>query len=72
MSIVKLTRHKWSEPSRFQYKTERECLRCGLMKVTQKPTDRLAWIEFWSDGERIPSEATPACAGVKSEGATQE
>ena len=59
-------RHKWGDPNRLLYKTERVCLRCDLIKVTRhEPT--ATWIEWWRDGERITCERTPACAGMKAE-----
>lgn len=58
-----MTRHRWSEPARLPQsalgsKTERYCLRCGLIKVTRHVDDsgrergvrdaqgRLVWIEW--------------------------
>lgn len=57
-------RHKWGEPDRFPHKSERECRRCGMVKVTRHeaegPHDR-HWTEFWRDCDRIRCEATPPC-----------
>lgn len=60
-------RHQWSEPTRFLYKIERTCVRCGLCKVTRhEPTATWpTWIEWWRDGERIKSERTPVCVAVE-------
>lgn len=56
------TRHKWGEAVRFQFKTERCCSRCELVRVTRHddPQGR-PWIEWWRDLEQIKSEATPLC-----------
>lgn len=61
-------RHTWSEPSRpTERKTERECTRCGLIKVTRHEQERRSaggatgkpmmfdrhWIE-WHRGAGVP------------------
>lgn len=59
-------RHRWGKPMRFQYKTERECLRCGMVKVTRHQTYENVWNEFWRNGEeKIEGKGTPVCTGVK-------
>lgn len=56
------SRHKWSDPVRYPYKTERTCLNgCGIVRVTQHPDMMTAWREFYRDGERIEGEGTPGC-----------
>lgn len=55
------TRHKWGEPVRFQFKTERQCTRCPLVRVTRHEPGKLAWVEWWRDGDRVHSELTPLC-----------
>lgn len=54
-------RHRWNDPVRFQFKTERTCRRCDTTRVTRHEPGQRVWIEFWRDGERIPSESTPLC-----------
>lgn len=55
------TRHRWGDPVRFQFKTERECARCGTIKVTRHEPGVQPWQEFYRDLDRIPGEGTPAC-----------
>lgn len=76
-------RHKWSPAWRpSDHKTERTCVRCGLIKVTRHefagaPGER-HWTEWWrpapdASGEgggvpvRIHSDPTPACAPATAE-----
>lgn len=58
------TRHKWGAPDRFPHKSERECCRCGMIKVgrheNEGPHDR-HWYEFWRDGDQIHCDSTPSC-----------
>lgn len=56
------TRHKWGVRVPFPYKTERQCTRCELVRVTRHddPNGR-PWIEWWRDCEQIKSNATPPC-----------
>lgn len=57
-------RHSWSEPVRFEHKSERECRRCGLVKVSRHEADGprdLHWIEWWRDCEKVELAATPPC-----------
>lgn len=61
--VVKPSRHKWSSPIYYLYKTERECLnRCGIVKVTRHEDALRPWQEFYRDGELIATEATPPCS----------
>jgi hypothetical protein len=54
-------RHRWSEPVRFLYKTERSCLDCDIVKVTRhEPVG--TWIEFWRGFDRVSVEITPECS----------
>jgi hypothetical protein len=59
------TRHRWGEPVRFgTYKTERQCTRCEMVKVSRHEFDGgrdVHWIEWWRDEERIHCDATPLC-----------
>jgi hypothetical protein len=56
------TRHKWAKPMRFQFKTERSCIRCELVRVTRHDNPSgLPWIEWWRDLEQIHHAATPPC-----------
>lgn len=55
-------RHKWAKPVRFQFKTERQCMRCELARVTRHDDPQAQpWIEWWRDGDQVESEATPPC-----------
>jgi hypothetical protein len=58
------SRHSWGEPVRFSHKTERECRRCGMVKVTRHEADGprdVHWIEWWRDEDQIASDRTPPC-----------
>ena len=59
-------RHRWGEPARFPYKTERTCIAhgCGITKVTRHEPDVHPWLEFFRDGQRIVCERTPSCTGL--------
>lgn len=63
-------RHIWGEASRpTRFKTERECSRCGLVKVTRHEgmagsPGESHWTEWWRGLERIHAEQTPACEPV--------
>jgi hypothetical protein len=59
-------RHSWSGPSRpSELRTERVCVRCGLLKVTRHDggTSALPWVEFYEaiSGLLIETERTPRC-----------
>jgi hypothetical protein len=59
------TLHKWAKPERLPYKTERECSRCEMVKVTRHEWERgrdVYWTEFWRDLERVDENGeTPPC-----------
>lgn len=58
------SRHRWGEPVRFPHKTERVCLKCGMVKVTRHEWDggrEVCWQEFWSGEDQIDADRTPAC-----------
>lgn len=58
-----IARHRWSEPRRYEHKSERDCLNgCGIVKVSHHEGDA-HWIDFWRDAERIASDHTPPCKG---------
>lgn len=59
-------RHKWGEPVRFQFKTERTCIVCGITKVTRHEPSERPWLEFFNGTERINTEnnRTPVCEGA--------
>ena len=65
-------RHSWGDPARFQHKTERQCVKCGIVKVMRHEVDeyRLThWTEFWRGLDEIKSDGTPVCEAVRvSEG----
>ena len=57
--------HSWSEPVRFEHKSERVCARCGLIKVSHHEGNE-HWIDFWRPAgegppQLIASDRTPAC-----------
>jgi len=57
-------RHRWSEPLRSEHKSERECIACGLIKVTRHESEGgrdVYWTEFWRGLDRIQCDGTPAC-----------
>lgn len=55
-------RHKWGEPSRDTYRTERKCQHCDLVKVTRHEPGELPWIEFEFDGQKVDwGGKTPPC-----------
>lgn len=59
-----MKRHEWGEPARFHHKTERECRRCGLLKVTRHEADGprdVHFQEFWRGLEQIRTTGTPPC-----------
>lgn len=62
-------RHRWIERERLFDRTRRQCLHCGLWKVTRhEPAARPQhWIEWYrADGRRVPGDATPACPGPEA------
>lgn len=56
-------RHRWGDPVRFPYKTERTCVveGCGITKVTRHEPGEQPWLEFYRNGERIKCTNTPPC-----------
>lgn len=66
-SPVESDRHSWGKKENFLLKTERECLRCGMVKVTRHEPGVLPWVEFYRNGEeKIVCNKTPPCPGRKS------
>ena len=62
MTVAK-SRHQWDKPQRYPHKTERVCLKCGLVKVTRHeaegPRD-LHWMEYWRGGNSpVPNNPEP-------------
>lgn len=62
-----MTRHRWSNPTRFDHKTERECQNgCNIVRVTvREPAgafDRHR-TEFWRGLDKIECKGTPPCTG---------
>lgn len=56
-------RHRWSDPTREQYRTIRTCRKCGMQRVTRHDDPHgWPWIE-WTDrhGRRVYYEGTPPC-----------
>lgn len=71
-----MTRHRWSEPTRFPEKTKRFCLACGLIRVTRHVDDggqergvrdadgRLVWVEWWTPaGDGMPPDRVAVTDG---------
>lgn len=60
--------HRWGERVVVSpNKTERQCLRCGIVKATRNECEGgrpLFWTEFWRGLDRIEGDGTPACAPV--------
>lgn len=55
-------RHEWSPPYRTQYRTERVCLKCGMVKITRHEPGALPWQVFEWKGRRIGAAGrTPEC-----------
>lgn len=74
-------RHRWGPPSRpSRFKTERQCARCGLVKVSRHEGDPGSgsgashWTEWWRGLDRIESGATPRCeaAGAAADAKQEE
>lgn len=64
--VERRERHSWGGRVRFHHKTERECRRCGMVKVTHLQNDN-CWTEFWRNGEeKAEGKGTPICTGRKS------
>lgn len=61
-------RHSWGDPVSYltARKTERECEKCGLVKVTRHGT--VTRTEFWRGLDRVEGRGTPACVAVEIEG----
>lgn len=66
--VGKPGRHRWGDPVRFPYKTERSYVvpGCGIVKVTRHEPGEHPWLEFYRGGERIQCDRTPECKGEKS------
>lgn len=55
-------RHQWSPPRRTEYRTERVCLKCGLVKVTRHEPGARPWQEFERRRELLRGASkTPEC-----------
>lgn len=65
--MITSPRHSWGDPVRFltARKTERECEKCGLVKVTRHGIKTRT--EFWRGLDKIESRNTPACISVSLE-----
>lgn len=63
---LKIGRHSWGEPVRFEFKTERTCIVCGITKVTRHEPGQLPWLEFFRGMDRVCTEnnRTPVCEGA--------
>jgi hypothetical protein len=68
MTQVAKLRHEWGAPQRFANKTERQCCRCGLVKVTKHEAEARPphWTEYWMGAARVddgrsPNPRAPAC-----------
>lgn len=57
-----MARHQWSPPYRKPYRTERVCLRCGMVRVTRHEPGQIPWPEYEWKGRRVDSGGrTPKC-----------
>lgn len=66
------TRHRWGDPVRFPHKTERQCLKCPIVKVTRHEVDGVRethWVEFWRGLDQVEGKATPPCVAREMEAA---
>ena len=54
-------RHSWSEPHRTEYRTERVCVRCELIRVTRHEPGQMPWTEWWRGDAQIFCAGTPPC-----------
>ena len=63
------TRHRWGVKARFEHKTEQECGRCGIVKVSRNEWQagrNLYWTEYWRNLERIDTNSrAPRCADTE-------
>ena len=66
------TRHKWADGVRhwtkedpsYHFKTERECVRCGMVRATlHEPAGAFDAhsVEYWHGLVQVHSELTPPC-----------
>lgn len=66
-------RHSWAPPTRIPnalvipHKTERECLKCPVVKVTLHLPGSRFRTEFWLGLDKIECAGTPACEVVSEE-----
>lgn len=63
-----VTHHRWANKVVISpNKTERECVHCGLVKVSRREFEGgrdIYWTEFWRGLDRIEGERTPACEPI--------
>lgn len=60
----KVSRHQWGPKMRYLHKSERVCLKCGIVKVSRHEVDGprdLHWKEYWRGLDQIISHRTPPC-----------
>lgn len=57
--------HNWGDPVRFQHKTERQCVKCGLIKVTHHQAGVRCWTTFWRGLDEIKGDGTPVCEAAR-------
>jgi hypothetical protein len=61
-----IARHRWSEPTRYEHKSERTCLNgCGIISVSHHESSE-HWIDYWKAGpdgipEKIATDKAPPC-----------
>jgi hypothetical protein len=55
-----MTRHSWGDPARTEFRTERVCRRCDMLKVTVHE-GQFPWVEFHRDGKQVEADRTPPC-----------
>ena len=59
--------HRWGDRVVFPHKTERDCVNCGLVKVTRHETEGgrdIYWTEYWRNEEKLSVDRVPVCEPV--------
>lgn len=56
--------HRWKLVYQDQHKTERQCIRCNMVRVTKHPPVGFPWIEYWRGLDRLPGDKTPPCEPI--------
>jgi hypothetical protein len=66
-----MSRHRWSPPIRSLYRTERLCLKCGVLKVTHHDDPHSFPVTTWWLGKSqlYPSSGSPICRKAEARAA---